>query len=60
MAHGEPEPHDMERVVLMCDAAEGVFEKERMEEVRRWEEKDRHSILKQIYRKIYCISFIIY
>ncbi|WP_048831054.1 hypothetical protein [Methanomethylovorans hollandica] len=42
--HGEPEPHDMERVIAMCDAVEGVFGKEKMEAVNEgWEEKVRRE-----------------
>lgn len=32
--HGEPELSDMERVVLMCDTVEGLFDQKKMEEVR--------------------------
>jgi hypothetical protein len=33
--HGEPEPHDMERVIAICDAVEGLFGEGKMEEVGR-------------------------
>lgn len=32
--HGEPELSDMERIIVMCDAVDGLFKKEKMEEVR--------------------------
>jgi HEPN domain-containing protein len=32
--HGEPELSDMKRIIVMCDAVDGLFDKEKMEEVR--------------------------
>lgn len=32
--HGEPELSDMERIIAMCDAVEGLFAKEKIEELR--------------------------
>lgn len=39
--HGEPEPSDMERVIAMCDAVEGLFDKEKIEEVRGYLMKNK-------------------
>lgn len=32
--HGEPELSDMERIIIMCDAVDGLFDQKKMEEVR--------------------------
>lgn len=32
--HGEPELSDMERIIVMCDAVDGLFDQKKMEEVR--------------------------
>jgi hypothetical protein len=32
--HGEPEVSDMERIIAMCDGVEGLFGKDKIEEVR--------------------------
>ncbi|MFA0821280.1 MAG: hypothetical protein ACC612_00110 [Methanomethylovorans sp.] len=32
--HGEPEVSDMERIIAMCDAVEGLFDQEKIERIR--------------------------
>jgi hypothetical protein len=32
--HGEPELSDMERIIFMCDAVDGLFDQKKIEEVR--------------------------
>jgi HEPN domain-containing protein len=39
--HGEPELSDMERIIIMCDAVDGLFDQKKMEEVREAEKRNK-------------------
>ncbi|WP_370574947.1 hypothetical protein [Methanomethylovorans sp.] len=41
--HGEPELSDMERIVVMCDAVDGLFDQKKMEEVREEGKRNKNE-----------------
>jgi hypothetical protein len=37
--HGEPEPEDMDRILSMCDAVDGLFDEKRIASIRKSSKK---------------------